>query len=181
MHKLSEVLQQNSVTSALAGIYGPVQLEIQSQQLVSTPVVPAPYAALFQASDGPLLERRIKLLVNSAQKTMQPIVYALSWIRLSMLSSSAQKDLRQGTRMLGEILSGETELEMQDDGVQSGISREIAHELTIPEDSELLFRWRYWRTTQEPMVVLLLECAPLIGPESRLVPAQEQTSAAGAY
>lgn len=156
--KLKEVLRQDSVTAALTEIYGAVRLEVLAQQVVES--VAPPHDVFFGLVQGPLLERRIRLMVGGDGELSTAIVFATSWIRLEALSAAARDALQQGRRMLGEILAAEEDLGMHDYGLEKGTSWEVCQALELPDDTELIFRWRYWSKTSGERVVLLRECSP---------------------
>jgi chorismate-pyruvate lyase len=158
MINLSEVLRQDSVTAALTQIYGPVQLQVLSQSPVHG--VAAPYEDFFGPVRTVLLERRIRLMVRSNDDALAPVVSAISWIRIESLSLAARDELQRGRRMLGEILAAEGNLVMHDYGLDTGRSADVCRELFLPEDTDLVFRWRYWSKASGERAVLLRECGP---------------------
>jgi chorismate-pyruvate lyase len=98
--------------------------------------------------------------VRSSSDAFTPVVSAISWIRIDALSVVARDELRRRRRMLGEILAAHGGLVMHDYGLKTGRSADVSRELLLPEDTDLVFRWRYWSKASGERAVLLRECGP---------------------
>jgi chorismate-pyruvate lyase len=154
---LEDVFRQQSVTQALAAIYGRIHLEVLSQRFVDS--APPACQLIFGEYREPLLERRIRLLTRISGEDLAPLVYATSWIRLEAISPAGRDELRAGRRMLGEILADENDLTIRELGLERAASPLAARALDLNEQHLLLLRLRCWSNSLDECVVLLQECA----------------------
>jgi chorismate-pyruvate lyase len=154
---LEDAFRQQSLTQALAAIYGCIQLEVLSQGFVDS--VPPACQLIFGKCREPVLERRIRLLARVSGESLEPLVYATSWIRLEAISPAGRAELWTGRRMLGEILADENDLTIRELGLERAAFPLAARALDVNEEHVLLLRLRCWSNSLEECVVLLQECA----------------------
>jgi chorismate-pyruvate lyase len=154
---LDELFRQQSLTQALSAIYGPIRLDVVSQGFVDC--VPPTQQSIFGEVREPLMERHIRLFAPVSGEKLQPLIYAISWIRWEAISPSGRADLRAGQRMLGEILVDEDGLTMREIGLKRAAFPLAARALDMSEEAQLLLRLRCWSNALNECVVLLQECA----------------------